>query len=334
MLFACPLFALHRSIVVTSIGNVPQSVKTSLERDTERLLAEIEHQTGLSYTGNVSLVLCGGNDDFLRHLSGYGAQGEYLGVAIAERESVALNLELIQRAGTSPESVYKHELCHLVLGANIARHLRPLWFEEGLAQWVSETPFESALSATGYISGTDVKPDSMDHISHMARDPAYMTSGYHHALAAIDDLESRFGPENVRALCDALKHATTSPAKTGFEQVFDGTMPRNFAAWEIDFIASRQRSFWMDALGFVGQYWFALIFLVATFFLFLALRKKRRREQLIVDNWNEQDELFQPDPEWSYEPEDFEAGFDGDEDWDEPDSQTPGEDGQKQPRQS
>lgn len=290
-------------VTLTVQGNASESVSEDLRNATPRLLEEIEEQIGLDYQGDVSLVLCTTRQSFVNYYKRFGenARAEVLGVAYPLTSSIALNLQLIAQTASTPESVYKHELCHLVLAEHIGYPgvLRPLWFEEGTAQFVSETAYESAQAAVVHASGQGRDPHSLGDVSAMAASSGEMAEGYAHAVAAVEDIVSRFGIEAYRELLQNLSAASRQPQPPRFEQVFGETFKTSFAAWEREFIASRERMDVTRVLLFIGANAFAVTMLIAVLIAILAYRRKKKREDAMLESWDEQDAMFPPDPSWA-----------------------------------
>jgi|GEM_PF-4811939 len=290
-------------VTVTVIGGGSENITSELKHSTPRLLDEIKTQTGLGYTGDVSLVVCTTRESFRGYYARFADHGrdEVLGVAIPSQSSIALNLALIREVSSRPETVYKHELCHLVLADNINYPglLRPLWFEEGLAQWVSETAYESAHSAVQHAKGLGRDPESLSDISAMASGGEDMADGYRHAVAALENIIQRHGEDGLRKLIAALSEASAQPQPPRFEQVYGETFAESFGAWEREFVASRKRMSVTRILLFAGSNAFALSMLIAVLLAVVALRRKRKKERAMVEMWEEQDAYFPPDPSWA-----------------------------------
>ncbi len=285
-------------VTVTVYGERHQSVAERLRIKTPQYIKEIQEQIGIGYNGKVSLVLCTTREAFRRYYTRYSSQssGNVLGVAYAADQSIALNLAMIGELGIRPEVVYQHELCHLVLGKHIEPRLRPLWFEEGVAQYVSETPYEALGKALGWSRGLAEEPDSFAEISAMARTPQEMADGYGHAVAALRDLVKNYGEEGLQRFIANLSRAQ---AASSFAQTYQKTFKVSLQSWEKEFLSGRKRSALGRIFSFLGSYIFSFAMLIAVVALFFVVAKKKQQQKELLERWREEDELFPPDPSWA-----------------------------------
>jgi len=301
LLLVAPSVLAETRVSLTVIGERSEGVSGPLIASTPRLLESIKEKTGLGFSGDVSVVLCTTKSAFQGYVSEYAHDGlnEVLGVAVAARRSIALNLEMIEEAGTRVEVVYKHELCHLVLGQNIVPWLRPLWIEEGLAQWVSETPYDSIQRAHGRSSGGGRDPVSLDDVSRMAATPDEMADGYAHALAAVSFIVSRHGKKGLQKLLANMAAVSPEATSVRFEEVYNDTFGESFALWQKDFIEERRRTWLGRVFGFFATYGWMVLALFAGVGAVWAVRRKRKRDQAVLDRWKEEDAYYPPDPSWA-----------------------------------
>jgi len=294
------------NVMVTKLGAQSLGTSSELADDTLELLAEIRQKTGLGFAGQISLVLCTDQASFSGYLSSmpgghYEVLGIYANPEIAGGVHViALNLDLIARVRARARGVYKHELCHAVMYHNILGRLRPLWFEEGVCQWVSETPFEAAGRQAGYAGGRGPDPTSLNQVSAMMRDTWSMGEGYAHGLAAVATIVNRFGEDGLRELLAEMKRESEGGSSARFEEVFGRVFEASFGKFQEDFVESRRRTTWGAIFGFVGANMFPLSMLVAGILMLLAVERRKRKDRAIMAGWEVADRETPPDPEWSF----------------------------------
>jgi hypothetical protein len=293
-------------VTLTLQGSRSHSGTQAISDSTDELIAEIRTQTGLDFPGPLSLVVCSDESSFAAYSQSYGAAGmsEVLGFFAPSGNSrsaptIALNLERIDQIGTRARGVYKHELLHAALHASVPVTARPLWFEEGLAQYVSEAPMESVLRQTGQASGSGRDPLSLDDVSQMLRTPEEMGFGYAHALAAINLLVKQNGDDGLRRLIAELRQAANYGTRMRLEEAYQRTFVSTFAEFDSAFVAKRARTtVWSAVLWVCANLW-PLLMAIAAALLLVAIRRRRRKHRAMLANWREADEAFPADPAWT-----------------------------------
>lgn len=299
------------SVALTKVGEPSLGTSQGLADETLEILGELESKLGLTYTGPLSLVLATDAASFESYSRGFtGAHHEVFGFyAPPELDphsggvpTIALNLAQIIEARARPRSVYKHELVHAVLHQHILNRLRPLWFEEGLAQWASETPFETALRELGHASGMGDDPPSLHTVSEWMRDPSTIGLAYAHGLAAVQMLENRHGDDGIRRLLAAMRDESKGGSSARFEELYQRIFDSSFTQFQEDFVRTRARTDWTRVLGFVGANLWALLMLLGALIAIIALHRKRKREQALMAGWQEQDDWLPHDPAWAASP--------------------------------
>lgn len=288
-------------VTVTRLGIRGDGGAAILADETPGILGEIEAKTGLGYGGPLSLVLCTDLDSFGSYAATLpGGHSDALGFfappeiipGSAGVPSIALNLELIGESGARVREVYKHELAHAVLHANILLRMRPLWFEEGVAQWVSKTPFESVMRGLGYAGGGGSDPRSLGQVSEWMRTPDLMGDAYAHGLAAVQLMESMNGEGSVRKLLLALAAESRNGSTARLEEVYRSTFERSFDAFQSRFVEQRRRTDWGRWLGFVGANLWALLMLLGGVLIGIGVWRKKKREAAMVESWERIDAEF------------------------------------------
>jgi hypothetical protein len=296
-------------VTVTRLGSRGGGSAVTLGDHTQELLGEIEEKTGLGYRGGISLVLCTDRESFDSYAASLpGGHGEVFGFFAPPEiiqgsggvPSIALNLELIDESGARAREVYKHELAHAVLYANVLARLRPLWFEEGVAQWVSKTPMESVLRELGHAGGGGEDPASLNQVSMWMRQPESMGNAYAHGLAAVQLLESMHGEGAVRRLLVAMAAESSHGSSARIEEVYHTVFGASFGAFQQRFVEQRKRTDWGRWLGFLGTNLWALLMLFGGVLIAVGVHRKRRREAAMMESWRQIDADFPPEPDHAF----------------------------------
>ncbi|MCA8938295.1 MAG: hypothetical protein KDB07_00680, partial [Planctomycetes bacterium] len=273
------------------------------------LLIEIEEAIGLPFTGKVGLLAFERKDDYASFAARFGeAHTDVLGIYIpasldpnAARAlpQIALNLGLMRDVRAQPSTVLKHELCHAVLDENLLSRHRPLWFEEGVAQWVSETPVEAALGALGYATGYGTDPTSMYELSRLLRVPEERGVAYAHALASIREIEDDFGKERLRDFVVLLNQERSKIAPASFAELFSDHFETPYEEWARGFLESRFRAWYERAFQMIGYDLFSGLMLIGVVLMVIAWVRKRRRDARTLEDMKFQDELYPSDGLWA-----------------------------------
>jgi hypothetical protein len=290
---AVPLAA--REVRVESLGASTASV-ARLQAQIEPAFRHIETRTGLRDTEDVHLVVAGTSRQFERLAATHGVAqfGEnVLGYAIPSRRQVVINLSTIQERQLEPIAVLRHELAHLAMGS-LLRVDRPLWFEEGVCQYVESMALNELREAAG-SQALFVSFDSLDDLSLALREPARAGGAYLESREVLRLLVQRHGEDRFLHLMRLLREGE-SPFEQAFAAATGETLEAFEAAWHEDYAARSSRRWSL----FLGPYWIMIVFAITGLGVIgaLALRRSRGRSQLEV--WEEEEELYPSDPSWSY----------------------------------
>ncbi|MGE0430935.1 MAG: hypothetical protein AB7K09_00560 [Planctomycetota bacterium] len=258
--------------------------------------AFVRARIGLWYDGHVICIIARDLAELRAHFASLGMAGVRVtdtlaGIAFPSRGIIALNLSA-HRNGPMVEEVLRtlrHEYCHLAIGQGLRdTELQfPLWFEEGICQWVQSAgwmPNDTALAAT---EGRIALP-SLDDLSERiaARDTdtpaAYALSedaaGFLMSGVPVEERNVR-----VQQLCDAWRKGGSFA--DAFEQVFGEPL----AAFETRWRAHRQVGGWESVGWFIAHHQVELMFggcavlmLLAVWFRRLARRRWDRQYDAAV----------------------------------------------------
>jgi hypothetical protein len=119
------------------------------------------------------------------------------------------------RMGTSPitlDVTLKHELCHLLLHANIRAGL-PRWFDEGVSQWVTGGLAEILVDnrkpelGEAALSGRLIR--FYDLSTHFPEDRYDLVLAYEQSRSIVEYICATYGPQKLLQLLNVLKNGMT-----------------------------------------------------------------------------------------------------------------------------
>ena len=148
LVFASALHA--RNVDVQNVVAAESDV-ARLQSQVEPAFSHVKSKTGIDDQLDLQLVVVGGSRSFaeLAARDGVGMHAEsVLGYAMPGRRRIVLNLSGIRDRQLEPIGVLRHEIAHLVMGSAL-RVERPLWFEEGVAQYVESVALNELREAAG-----------------------------------------------------------------------------------------------------------------------------------------------------------------------------------------
>jgi hypothetical protein len=282
-----------REIRVTSEG-AGQATIARLQAQAEPAFEHIYNKIGVADEDPLFLQVVGTAAAFeqIARTDGVGMDAEsVLGYAIPSRRRVVLNLSAITERGLDAIGVLRHELAHLVLGSQL-RIERPLWFEEGVAQYVESVALNELREAAGTPSLASF--DSLADLSAGLRQEGRAGAAYSESREVIRLIVARHGDEAFKRLMKALERGE-GPFETAFAAHCE-TLAGFEAAWLED-QSSRNQS--KVARFFGGIFWWVLLGLTGAMLpLIWLLRRRRGKSQ--VELWEDQEKHYPSDPSWSY----------------------------------
>lgn len=295
--------ALHaRSLDVQNVAAAESDV-ARLQAQVEPAFSHVKTKTGLDDRLDLQLIVVGGSRSFAEMAArdGVGMDAEsVLGYAMPGRRRIVLNLSGIRERQLEPIGVLRHEIAHLVMGSAL-RVERPLWFEEGVAQYVESVVLNELREAAGATPWIDF--DSLSDLNQGLREEARAGAAYSEAREVIRLIVRRHGEEALKALLSRLEDGE-GPFAEAFQQVTG----ESIAAFETTWLEDRHERAGARYAGFFGRnFWWLLLGLTALILpLALVLMRMRGRNQVAA--WEETEKYFPSDPGWSYsddEPEGY-----------------------------
>lgn len=280
-----------------------QATAARLQAQVEPAFAHVEEKTGIADDRSLILVVVGGSRSFseLAARDGVGMHAEsVLGYAIPAERRIVLNLSGIRDRRLEPIGVLRHEIAHLVMGSSL-RLARPLWFEEGVAQYVESVALNELIEAQGGNPWIDFT--SLADLDQALREEARSGAAYSEAREVIRLIVSRHGEQKFFKLL-ALLEKGDGP----FDSAFEKATGESIAAFEAAWLEDRESRAGQRVARFFGSnLWWILLGLTALI-IPLAFVLIRMRGKSQVDHWEETERLYPSDPAWSYtddEPEGY-----------------------------
>jgi hypothetical protein len=291
-----------RTIDVQAVA-ADQSTVARLQAQVEPAFSHVATKTGLVDEDDMQLVVVGGARSFseLAARDGVGMHAEsVLGYAIPGRRRVVLNLSGIRDRQLEPIGVLRHEIAHLVMGSTL-RIERPLWFEEGVAQYVESVTLNELIEAQGATPFDDY-PDLAD-LEVALRQEGRSGAAYTEAREVVRLIVNKYGEAAFFNLLKLLEKGQ-GPFDAAFEKATGASLVDFEAAWLEDREARSGARF----AGFFGRnLWWMLLGMVGLI-IPLAFLLRRQRGKSLVKHWEEAEKLYPSDPSWSYkddEPEGY-----------------------------
>lgn len=291
-LLAAPLCAREVSVVAMDVSH---SRKLRVENAVDEAFAHVSAKTGLQDDGRLELTLCGDAQRFgqIAAADGVSMSAEnVLGYALPALRRIVLNLAVIDERRLSELGVLRHEVAHLVLGSSL-QSKRPLWFEEGVAQWVESVALDALIEA----ATAQLPPEfaSLDDLSLGLRDPRDAGAAYKQARNVVEFIVARHGEDKLRDLLRRLR-----PPGVGFSAAFSAACGEELSVFEQAAMGELSRKRQNALILFLGANWWWMLFSIAGLLALILWLKRRKRGHDILRHWEEQEKLYPSDPQWSY----------------------------------
>jgi hypothetical protein len=300
LLLAPALFAreVHLEVVAAD-----QATAARLQAQVEPAFEHVAQKTGINDDRSLILVVVGGARSFIELAArdGVGMHAEsVLGYAIPAERRIVLNLSGIRDRQLEPIGVLRHEIAHLVMDSSL-RLARPLWFEEGVAQYVESMALNELIEAQGGNPWIDFS--NLADLDQALREEGRSGAAYSEVREVIRLIVSRHGEQKFFTLLKLLEKG-----EGPFDSAFEKATGENLAAFEAAWLEDREARAGRRVAGFFGSnLWWVLLGLTALL-IPLAFVLIRMRGKSQVDHWEETEKLYPSDPSWSYqhdEPESY-----------------------------
>lgn len=274
-----------------------------LQSQVEPAFEHVTKLTGLSDDADLTLVVVGGARSFseLAARDGVGMAAEgVLGYAIPAQRRIVLNVSGIRDRQMDPVGVLRHEIAHLVMGSSL-RVAHPLWFEEGVAQYVESMALNELRENASASPFVDFK--GLGDLDAALREEGRAGSAYVEAREVVRLIASKYGDDAFKQLMQLL-----AGGKGPFDEAFKQATGHTLGEFERFWLENYRARASSRTAGFFGRnLWWMLLGLVALL-LPLCVLLIRMRGKSHIKRWEDMDKHYPSDPTWSYdhdEPEGF-----------------------------
>ena len=205
-----------------------------------------------------------------------------VGLAIPERNTIAINiLPLVSKTYMMLE-VFKHELCHLVLHEHIKSSFLPRWLDEGVAQWASGNLGELLLYEGMFRSvrlNLARLAIPLDYLAtSFPSDPRSLFLAYEESLSFVNYVVKKYGRAKFITILEKLALGEK------VEDAFAGVLAKPLDVVEKEWLDSiKNENRW---LLWLSHYLYELLFVLGgllAVIAFVELKLKKRRMDLEDD---------------------------------------------------
>ena len=202
------------------------------------------------------------------------------GVAYTKQRLIVLKPGLYYDPVRYKETVY-HELAHIFVAEIVQEKTIPVWFNEGIAMYLSGKSIswgESITIGNALSAGKIIGLRDMDSLFTFSDARAEL--GYLESFMAVQFLIARYNESIISAI---LRDMKTGPS---FDQVFFKQLGYGLDVFEIDWYDDlKTRYRWVGMLQFENLLWISLV--IIFFLVYIRIKLRNRR---IYKSWD-QDEL-------------------------------------------
>jgi len=222
-------------------------------------LPELKSQFGPRPTGPVRIVVANSIDAF-RETVGSDIPGWAAGVAVGSRNLVVLKpRRLTFRRGTTLRQTVRHELTHIVVGANYAMGRLPRWLNEGIAMWRADEPtFRGEFNlAASTLFGRLVPMGRLDREFQNARNDVAAVC-YGESRSLVDFVIAQHGEDALVRILEKSRSATADEAFISALGRPSSQLYREWRRWMQRYV------YWYSVLSGVALFWLmALLVLIS-----------------------------------------------------------------------
>ncbi|MBN1275944.1 MAG: hypothetical protein JXA35_00530 [Deltaproteobacteria bacterium] len=232
---------------------------------------EVETLLGWKYGLKPSVLLTRDRSQFLRT-----SQNDLIvAFAVPEKAIIVIDYSRMGHHIFRPETILKHEFCHLLLNYHINEKVLPRWLDEGVAQWISNSigqifidPKKSLLNRAAF-RGRFISLRSLKE--GFPYDSESMQLAYEESKSFIEFILGKYGKDSILAILDYLKRG--EDVDTAFLKV----LPESLASLEKNWQNSlRKKINWLTYLSYhIYEIIFGLMGLIS-FIGFIRLMVKKR----------------------------------------------------------
>ncbi len=222
------------------------------------------------------------------HIRTFSENPLVVAFAVPEENLIVIDCSRLHIRPHRLDLILKHELVHLILHYHISRPHLPRWFDEGVAQWISEgvaellvgpqrSLFEEAILTGKYISLNDLKHG-------FPRDSKGLILAYEESRSFVDFISNRYGREKIFKILNLLRNG--NDIHTAFTASLDASLEEIEDRWIRQ--QHRQTTWLIYLAGHIYEFIFLLGALLTVIGFIRFLIKKRKYTD--TDEDEEEDE--------------------------------------------
>jgi len=267
----------------TELANL---INDSFEQSRQDVIKKLD----LDYNERVFILLCKNKEIFsnVTQIRIPSIQA----VAISSNNLIVVNVKTL-RDSENTKHMLEHEITHLVLGHNINMIYKdnlilPRWFNEGVAQWVSDgfnelfsIPYQDSLYA-GFMSDGIIK---FSLISYYFPSNVYeLTLAYAQSLSFVEFLFDKYGEEKLIKLIHKLTEGKES-FYFYFEQVYNLKFSQVEELWKNS--RTKQYNWGYYIASHISSIMYALVGVIAFIISIIAFFRNKTKKRRLYKEYEE-----------------------------------------------
>jgi len=246
---------------------------------------EILHETTADFSlrlpaGNkpIRVTVCRNMQEFQARAGGYGRTWVG-GISKSRSGLIAVKAPYLLPQSRDYYGLLRHELLHVLLARNVREEYLPRWFNEGIVMVLSgENRWGSAARVAGMYASHNLIPYyNLDFAFLPLGDEILSGDAYAQAYSMTRFLQNRIGEERFWELVAAMR---VKPFDVALREATSLSPGAFYAAW--------RGSLWKVAIMTASASAFS-VFNLMVVLVFLAWYRKRKRNQAIIQEWEEEE---------------------------------------------
>jgi len=204
-----------------------------VRRDFPFIRQELEalFQWPLNFRPTVVLVK---NQEKFRQLAGHELVVAY---ALPGKDAVVIDYSKMNTSPFTLQTIFKHELCHLLLHHQIKGNNLPRWLDEGICQWASDGLADILIDTTRAVLPAARLSKSDFDLAKLAHDFPQDKNGlilaYEQSKSVVKFMSRKYGAQGVRDLLGMLQQG--ADLESAFENCFSISFETFVEQWRDDF---------------------------------------------------------------------------------------------------
>ena len=205
-----------------------------------------------------------------------------------ERNLIVIDYSRMRNRNFIPESLMEHELCHLLIHQHIHEKNLPKWFDEGLAQWVSNGISDMLINDKSLSISSIMLSDRHINIRSLEqsfpRETRLLMFSYEVSKSFVGYIINEYGLKKMQNILERLESGEN------FETSVLKTLSVSFEELEMDWNASlKNKNAWFR---FLIAHLYEILFSLAAILLIVGFIKAVIRKRTYNRYEDEEDSFF------------------------------------------